>query len=375
MRILHVYKDYPPVIGGIELHVRDLAEAQAAAGHAVTVLCTRPEPGPTLDTVEHGVRVIRARRQATAASTPLSLDLVRRLGTLAPDVTHLQSPYPMGELAWLAAGRHPLVVSYQSDIVRQRLLGALWAPWLRLVLARADRVIASNPHYVDSSAFLRRVRAKVSVVPIGVDVERFAGGDRRAGRARFGERPTVVFVGRLRYYKGLPVMLEALRELPGVQLVIAGSGPNLRTLAEMSLDLGVAAQVTWVGDVADAELPDVLAAGDVFVLPSTHRSEAYGIALVEALAAGLPAVTTDLGTGTSWINQDGVTGRVVRPGDPAALAAAIRAILADDAGRAAMASAARARARAVFGRDAMVDAVMGVYAAVAAAPRRGGDAA
>lgn len=184
-----------------------------------------------------------------------------------------------------------------------------------------------------------------------------------------------MFVGRLRYYKGLPVMLEALRELPGVQLVIAGSGPNLRTLAEMSLDLGVAAQVTWVGDVADAELPDVLAAGDVFVLPSTHRSEAYGIALVEALAAGLPAVTTDLGTGTSWINQDGVTGRVVRPGDPAALAAAIRAILADDAGRAAMASAARARARAVFGRDAMVDAVMGVYAAVAAAPRRGGDAA
>ncbi|MCE7937511.1 glycosyl transferase family 1 [bacterium] len=376
MRILHVYKDYPPVIGGIEHHVRDLAEAQAAGGHDVSVLCTRPGHGPTIEAVEHGVRVVRAHRLATIASTPLSLDLVRRLRTAAPDITHLQSPYPMGELAWLAAGRRPLVVSYQSDIVRQRLLGALWAPGLRLVLARADRVIASSPPYVASSPFLRRVRGKVAVVPIGIDVARFAQGDRAAGRARFGERPTVVFVGRLRYYKGLPVLLESLRLLPGVQLVVVGTGPGMRALAERSLDLGVADRVKWVGDATEEDLLDVLAAGDVFVLPSTHRSEAYGIALVEAMAAGLPAVTTELGTGTSWINQDGHTGRVVAPGDAAALAAALREILGDDARRAAMAAAARARAQSVFSRDAMVAAVMDVYAAAAAAAaRHAGDAA
>ncbi len=366
MHILHVYKDYPPVIGGIEHHVRTLAEAQAGQGHAVTVLVTRPARGATSEAIEGGVRVIRAQRLATVASTPLSPALAARLADLEPDVTHLHSPYPVGEGAWLVAGRSPMVLTYHSDVVRQRFLGKLWAPCLRRVLARADRILATSPNYVESSPFLRPHRGKIEIVPLGVDPRRFTGIDRAEARTTYSPRgePTLVFVGRLRYYKGLHVLIQALGDLPGVRLLVVGSGPLTESLHEQAKASGVAERIAWLGDVAETELPRVLAAGDLYVLPAIARSEAFGIALVEALASGLPAVTTDVGTGTSYVNLDGVTGRIVPPDDPIALAAAIRALVADEAGRLAMGKAARARALAEFTAETMVARVGRVYAEV-----------
>jgi glycosyltransferase involved in cell wall biosynthesis len=366
VHILHVYKDYPPVIGGIEHHVRALAEAQVAQGHAVTVLVTHVGQGGTTATDEGGVRVIRARRLATVASTPLSVALVRQLVRLAPDLTHLHSPYPVGEAGWLLGGRTPMVLGYHSDIVRQRVLGALWAPFLRRVLVRAERILVGSPNYARSSPFLRAHLAKVDIVPYGIDPERFAGSDRFAARARYSAEAgrTLVFVGRLRYYKGLHVLIAALAALPGVRLLVAGSGSLAGSLAEQAAAAGVADRIAWLGDVPDAELPLVLAAGDLYVLPAVARSESFGIALAEALAAGLPAVTTEVGTGTSWVNLDGVTGRVVPPDDPQALAAAIRAILADEPARAAMGAAARARALSEFTAETMVGRVGRIYTEV-----------
>jgi len=368
VHILHVYKDYPPVIGGIEHHVRALAEGQVELGHAVTVLVTNPGgSGTTIDT-ENGVRVIRARRLATLASTPISLALPRHLVRIRPDVTHLQAPYPIGEAAWLAVGRHPMVLSYQSDVVRQRVLGRLWAPALRRVLARADRIIASNPNMVACSPFLQAVRGKVTVVPIGVDAARFAQTDRAAALARYNPDgvPTVVFVGRLRYYKGLHVLIDALAHLRDARLVIAGSGALEADLRDRAASRGVADRIVWLGDVHDADLPHVLAAADVYVLPAVARSEAYGIAMVEAMATGLPAVSTELGTGTSWINLDGVTGRVAPPGDVAALAAAIGALLADGPLRERLGAAAQARILAEFTVETMIARILRVYREVRA---------
>ena len=363
LRILHVYKDYPPVMGGIEYHIRALAEAQAALGHAVTVLVTGAGRRSTID-VENGVRVVRAGRWATVSSTPLSWDLGYQLARQRPDVTHLHAPYPVGEAAWLVAGRRPMVLSYHSDIVRQRLLGALWSPGLRLVLARAARVIAGSPTYADTSPYLRRVRAKVTVVPYGIRTERVAGGDPRAARALYGAGPNLVFIGRLRYYKGLHVLIDALAELDSVDLLVVGTGGMGDALKAQAAERGVAARVRWLGDVPDDQLATVLAAGDLFVLPATHRSEAFGIVQLEAMAAGLPVVSTELGTGTSWVNQDGLTGRVVAPGDPGALAAAIRGLLADPETRRRMGIAAQARVAAEFTEARMVERVLAVYAAV-----------
>ena len=375
MRVVHLYKDYPPVVGGIENHLRLLAEGQAKRGLEVTVLVTATDRRTTVRR-ERGVRVIRAARLARLRSTPLSPALVARLRSLEADVIHLQFPYPFAEVAHLAVGRsRALVVSYQSDIVRQRLLGWLYRPLMRRLLHRADRVLASSRAYATGSEVLAGYGAKTSVVPLGVEVDRFAAPDRREVediRRRF-PGPRVLFVGRLRYYKGVEVLIAAFERLRAgglpATLLIVGSGPRSARCRRLAKDTAVAGDIHFLGEVADDELPAIHAAAEVFVLPSCRRSEAYGLALAEAMAAGTAVVSTELGTGTSWVNLDGETGLVVPPRDPAALAAALGRLLSDPEMRRAMGSRARRRARRELDAEGMVERVIGIYDAVLAAKR------
>jgi len=357
-------------MGGIENHLQMLAEAQAAAGHDVTVLVTRPK-GATRESASQGLHLIRARQWATLASTPISPALAWRLQRIKTDIVHLHSPYPVAEMAWLIGRRHPMVLTYHSDVVRQRILGQLWSPWQRALLRRADRILATSPPYVESSPFLQAVRERVTVVPLGIDPARFARPDPAAARARYGEGPNLVFVGRLRYYKGLSVLLEALAALPDVTLLVAGSGPMGEPWRALAQELGISERVRWLGDVPDADLPQVYAAGDLFVLPAVARSEAFGIVLMEAMASGLPCVSTELGTGTSWVNQDGRTGRVVPARNPVALAEVLRDLLANPVLRKTMGQAARERIGREFTTDRLVERVTQVYTEVGAGSARG----
>ena len=204
MKIVHVYKDYFPVLGGIENHVRMVAEEQARRGHDVTVLVTNRRLTGEVS-VSNGVRLIKAGRLATVASTPLSLSLVGWLRRLPCDIAHLHFPYPVGEMAYLAVGRgRRMVITYHSDIVRQKDLLQFYAPFLRRVLQRADRIMPTNQRYVETSVYLQPVAAKCTVVPLGIDLSRFAAAEPSkvdAIRKAHGQ-PLLVFVGRLRYYKG-----------------------------------------------------------------------------------------------------------------------------------------------------------------------------
>lgn len=368
--VVHVYKDYPPVLGGIEGHLGLVARAQAAAGWQVTVLVTEPGGRGSIR-VEDGVTVIRAQRLATLASTPLSLALPATLARLRADLFHLHCPYPVGELAWLAVGRRPMVLTWHSDVVRQRLLGALWAPGQRALLRRADRVLATSPNYARTSPFLRALPADtLRILPLGIAAPG-ARPDPAAARARFGEGPTLAFVGQLRYYKGLGVLLDALAALraaggPRPRLLVVGRGPLEVEWRARAAAGGVEDQVQWLGNVGDAERDLVLAASDLFVLPAVARSEAFGLVLLEAMAAGLPLVTTELGTGTSWVNQHLETGLVVPASDAAALAAALERLLADAALRRDMGARARQRFEAQFTAERMLADLDRIYEEVLA---------
>ncbi|MFN8476088.1 MAG: glycosyltransferase [Anaerolineae bacterium] len=363
MRIVHVYKDYYPVLGGIENHVRSLAEGQAERGHDVTVVVASLT-GRTETETMNGVRVIKAARLATVASTPLSVALPARLRGVQADIAHLHFPYPVGEVSqWLLGRARRTVVTYHSDVVRQAGILRLYRPLMRAILRRADRIIATSPNYAATSPLLQENRDRVAIVPLGVDLARFlqAYPDRVASLRRQYGTPLLVSMGRLRYYKGLNVLIEALPNLPDARLVVAGSGPMGDEWQALAQRLGVGQRVHFIGDISDDDQPALYQAADLYVLPATHRSEAFGIALVEALASGIPAVTTEVGTGTSYVNQNGITGVIVPPSDSAALAAAIRGLLADDARRRSMSEAARARAVAEFGRAKMLERVMAVY--------------
>ena len=395
MRILHIYKDYPPILGGIENHVQLLAQGQAAAGHDVTVLVTNPAGRRTLVTSEQGVHVIRAGRLATVASTPLSLALPWQLLRQRPDVVHLHYPYPVGEVCqWLLRRGRGTVLSYHADIVRQASILRFYKPVLHHVLRWVDAIVIGSPPMRDG-AFLGEHQAKLRLIPYGIALDRFRAEPNEADLERLRAQLTVaftgagtetapelasekadstlhaprssapaprllLFVGRLRYYKGLDWLIRALPQI-NARLAVVGIGPMEAEWRALAQEIGVAGQIAWLGETPDADLPALYHLADLFVLPASQPSEAFGLVQVEAMAAGVPSVCTELGTGTSYVNRDGVTGRVVPPRDPDALAAAINALLADPARRAAMGAAARARVAAEFDLDVMVGRVLALY--------------
>jgi rhamnosyl/mannosyltransferase len=258
-----------------------------------------------------------------------------------------------------------LVLSYHSDIVRQKMLGTIYSPFLRILLRQADRISVSNPTYVQTSPFLARVAEKCRVIPYGIDLSAFAASAARRQaaaeiRAAHAPKPLLLFVGRLRHYKGLNVLIDAMRAIDA-HLLVVGAGMMEAEWRSQATALGLDQRITFLGDLTDDEKLTLLYAADLFVLPSTNRAEAFGIVLIEAMACGLPLISTELGTGTSFVNQHEETGLVVPPNDPGALAAAINRLLADPALRQRMSQAALARAQGEFNVTTMAARMYDLY--------------
>jgi rhamnosyl/mannosyltransferase len=259
-------------------------------------------------------------------------------------------------------GRSPkTVITYQSDIVRQRSLLALYRPFLTRILRGADRIVATSPQYLQSSPYLSQVAHKYVVIPMGIDLERFhkpRSEEVRELRNKY-DTPLLLFVGMLRYYKGLEYLITALRDVKATLLVV-GSGPMGEQWQNLTVRLGLADRVFFVGQHVE-DLPAYYQACDLFVLPSSHRSEAFGLVQVEAMACGKAVVSTELGTGTSFVNLDGETGLVVAPRDSGALAQGINRLLGDDQLRTKMGEKAKQRAMREFSHEVMIDRVLELY--------------
>jgi len=381
MRVTMLSKYYPPHLGGIEFHLRDLAVELASRGHDVRAIVANEGRERVVETLD-GVTVTRLPRAFAYASTPVAFGMKTAIVAEsaradAPDVFHLHFPYPWGEVSWLAArgGRGalsgwrpridvPAVLTYHSDIVRQRFLGAAYEPFLRRLLDRVDLVIASSPNMVEHSPHLSRIAGKCRIVPFGIHVDRFAATPARTARAAelrapYG-RPVVLFVGRLIYYKGADVLVRAMARVDA-DLVMIGSGPLREDLSGLAGSLGIADRVHFVEPVTADDLVAWYHAADVFCLPSVARSEAFGLVQLEAHAAGTPVVSTSLTTGVPFVNADGVTGLTVPPGDADALADALHTLVTDDALRARLGTQAAARAREDFSISRMVEQTLAVY--------------
>jgi rhamnosyl/mannosyltransferase len=256
-------------------------------------------------------------------------------------------------------------VLYHSDIVRQRRLLAAYGPFLERFLDRVDLIVTSSPDMIEHSPFLAPRAGKCRVVPFGLPQEKLTaapGVRERAAelRAAHAGRPLVLFVGRLVYYKGVDVLVRAMAGVDA-DLVLIGRGPLEADLRALTSSLGMGARTTFLPAQDDAELAAWYHAADVLCLPSVARSEAFGLVQIEAHAAGTPVVSTALTTGVPFANRDGVTGLVVPPGDPAALAGALRRLLEDDALRALLGGQAQRRARREFTVPRMVAGTVEVY--------------
>lgn len=356
---VHVYKGFPPVRGGIEGHVDLLTRMLVEQGTRCEVICAAADGAPARE--QHGaVAVHRLPVLATLASTPLTPSLPGALRKSGADIVHLHFPWPPAEAAWLLAGSaRPLVITVHCEVVRYPILAQLLSPLTRRVFAAASRIIVIDPFLLDLAAVAPN-RERVEVIPHGVDLDWFRPDPAASDPLPSLPHPRVLFVGRLRHYKGLPVLARALALLPGVQGVVVGDGPERESFEQIAGALGIRDRVHLLGEVDDERLRRLYQTAGVCVLPSTSRAEAYGVAMAEAQACGLPGVTTDLGTGTTQTVSDGVSGRVVAPGNPDALADAIRWCL-EPQRRAALQPAARRYAEGHLDARHMAQRVEALY--------------
>lgn len=369
MRVLHFFKTYlPETMGGIEQVIFQLCQSTCAFGVDSEVLTLSATPQPVqLMVGDH--RVHRARLDLQLASTGLSWSVLRRFRELAAqaDLIHYHFPWPfMDVLHFLAGIDKPVVVSYHSDIIRQKYLLHLYAPLMHRFLSRADRIVAASPNYLQTSPVLQRYRDKTVVIPYGLDQAGYphpSAGCLAGWRARLGQR-FFLFVGVMRYYKGLHVLLQAAQGT-GFPVAIIGAGPlesELRSQAR-SLQLD---NVHFLGRQDDTDKAALLQLCTALVFPSHLRSEAFGISLLEAAMFGKPMISCEIGTGTSYINQAGETGLVVAPDDPLALRKAMTELWEHPDNAAAMGQRARGRYEQLFTAERMGRAMAQLYREVLA---------
>jgi glycosyltransferase involved in cell wall biosynthesis len=343
VRVVHVYKDvFPPVAGGIEKHIDGLRQSMPDVTSHVLV-CARARRTSSVR-VGTGIEVRVAEAGRRILSVPVAPSFPLWLRRLEADLVHVHMPYPLGEAAALIAARdRPLVVTYHADIVRQARLMPLYRPLAGACMDRAAALLVVSHGLLRTSPLLAPRAGRARVVPHAVDVERLrpdaVPAERRdAVRRRYGT-PLVLAVGRLVYYKGHEDLLSAARGLEA-SVVIVGGGPLERRLRGLAAGLP---NVHLAGALPDDAVREHLAAADCFVMASTSRAESFGLATLEAQAMGVPAVVTDVGTGTIEAIEPGETGLVVPPGSPGELRAAIARVLADPERAASMGRAARER--------------------------------
>ncbi|CAD5107394.1 glycosyltransferase family 4 protein [Zestomonas carbonaria] len=332
MRVLHFFKTYlPETVGGIEQVIYQICQSGIAHGIESQVLTLSKDPEPSeLMVADH--RVHRARLDLQLASTGFSYSVLGRLKALAAqaDVINYHFPWPFMDVLHFAARiDKPTVVTYHSDIVRQKHLLKLYRPLMNRFLGSVDRIVAASPNYLETSEVLAHYRDKTSVIPYGLDKATYPVPDTARldhWRQRFGPR-FFLFVGVMRYYKGLHILLEAARGT-GYPVVIVGAGPLEQELRAQASSLGLG-HIHFAGRLADEDKVALLQLCSAIVFPSHLRSEAFGISLLEGAMYGKPMISSEIGTGTSYINIHGETGLVVPPGNPEAFREAMRTLWDD----------------------------------------------
>lgn len=360
LRVLHVYRTYfPDPPGGLQEAVRQICLSMQPFDVENTIFTLSPTPEPVVVQRPEG-RVVRCRAWAAPASCdlggPTAFSRFRRLAREA-DVVHYFFPWPFADVLHQCVGpQTPAVLTYISDIVRQKWLGTVYAPLMRRTLSSVRAVIANAPAYARTSPVLSQLglSAKVQVIPLGIDEQSHPQNRDDTILSRLGlhaDEPYFLFIGVLRYYKGLQYLVQAARMI-GAPVVIAGSGPESEALRQMTADLQVT-NVVFAGQVSDQEKLSLIQHCRALVLPSHLRSEAFGMVLVEAAMYARPMVSCEIGTGTSFVNVNEETGLVVEPANPEALAQAMVRLLSDRALSVRMGAAARERYEKMFSGRAL----------------------
>lgn len=365
MKVLHVFKtSLENSFGGVEKAIDGICRATLVHKVENIVLSIDGDEVSSVPISTTNYRLVKAKRNLLFASTAFSFSafgLFRRLSSEV-DIIHYHFPHPFNDILHLIVSPDkPCLVTYHSDVVRQKLLNMLYAPIRTAFFKKVSKIVATSPNYVHGSYVLRKFRSKLSVIPLAVSDDIDALDESRVEYFRnLLPKPYFLFVGVFRYYKGLIDVVKAVHGQQ-LQLVLAGEGAKIRREIERYIGRHRLSNVTLLGEVSDADKAILYRECFGFVFPSRFRSEAFGISLLEAALAGKPMISTELGTGTSYINVDGQTGITVPPSNPLALKGAMKFLVNNRSIAYTYGKNARERALRLFSTERMARSYLDLY--------------
>lgn len=328
MRILHVFKTYyPDSYGGVEQVIHEIS-AQATPLFEHTLLTIG-----ACDQIQYKqqdkLRVIRLPKKGEFLSTPWAWGGLRqfKLAVADADLIHYHAPWPVIDYWHLFAPPvKPTVLTYHADVTRAPYLASIYSYWQLRTLSTINAVVATSPNLLGSSPVLQALKEPVHIIPLGLSrPPELSQSERAELLAPFNlpKQPFILFVGSLRSYKGIQVVIDAAL-MAQVPLVVVGDGPT-RMALERELSQGTL--VYFLGSVTDQHKQALIAQCAALVLPSINRAEAFGLVLLEAAMQAKPQISTSIGTATSWVNLNEKTGWVVPPSNVPMLASAMREVL------------------------------------------------
>lgn len=361
IRILEVNKAYFPHTGGIETLVKQYSEELGKNDFEVRTLVCRDGRGKTYSESINGVKLTRAGSFGAYFSCPLSASfsgLFRKMSKNS-DIVHIHVPFPLADLALLLSGyKGKVIVSWHSDIVKQKKLLMLYRPLLKYLLNRADCILTATEGHIDGSEFLPEYRKKCRILPYGLSPEDYLNIKRIPFLTEKVTNPDCVkifFTGRLVYYKGVDVLIKAFSNVScNCELFIAGTGTLENELKEKVRKYNIQDRVHFLGFLPENQLKQAFADCDIFVLPSVARSEAFGIVQLEAMIYGKPVINTRLPSGVPYVSIHGKTGLTVQPESPRQLAKAIEILCRNKSLREKLGNNARKRVLTEFNENSVI---------------------
>jgi glycosyltransferase involved in cell wall biosynthesis len=361
LKIVQLGKYFPPhYFGGIEI-MAELSARALAPHHEVTVVCHN-QTNVRSEETRDGYRLIRCSTQVIAFSQPISLFMGLELMKIKPDLIHFHAPNFWGALmVQLFCPRTPIVITHHADVEGRQLLKIVVLPLYRHIARRAKSIIVNSLKNIKHSRDLPAQLTRTVAIPYGASAcdlvltqDQIAAAA-KAKQEQFGDSVVVGFLGRFVWYKGIPVLLEAIAKVPNVKLLIVGDGPLNADLRKQTEELRIGNRVHFAGSVSHSDKLKCLHMMDLLVLPSTHITEAFGISQVEAQFCSRPVIASNLPTGVSDVTVHDVTGLLVPPGNADALAAAIAELAANPGRRQEMGIRGRERALANYSEEIYVD--------------------
>lgn len=332
-KVLHISKFYPPDIGGIESFVGDLVN-NISQKIVCDVLCFNKK-NKTIIEKKRFYKIIRTATLGSFFSVPISFSLIFFLKKIHKkyNILHLHLPNPIATLAvFLVRPKSKIIIHWHSDIVKQRKLFFLYSFLQNWILKKADKIIVTSPQYLNTSPDLKNNIRKCVMIPLGVDPVRLKYDREEVEKIKktYKGKPIIFSLGRFVYYKGFDYLIKAMSVIDGY-LLIGGTGPLEKKIRKLIKDMKLEKKVVLLGHIETTKIANYYKACDIFCLPSVERSEAFGIVQVEAMSFAKPVVSTNIyGSGVSFVNQNNLTGLVVKPKDFDSLAWAINKIIKNE---------------------------------------------